>query len=134
MTTDDRIAIVTPSFARDFESCRDLNQSVIAFLPPQAKHYIIVDACDLNMFRPLANSRTVVAAVEDVLPRGYVKLRFSKKWWFSFPAMSPIAGVRLASCAAGIRYQGRDDVMVAELAPGTTISPPVEVASVPPSI
>jgi glutamate N-acetyltransferase/amino-acid N-acetyltransferase len=40
----------------------------------------------------------------------------------SFPAMSPIAGVRLASYAAGIRYRGRDDVMVAELAPGTTIA------------
>jgi glutamate N-acetyltransferase/amino-acid N-acetyltransferase len=40
----------------------------------------------------------------------------------AFPAMQPIAGVRLASYAAGIRYQGRDDVMVAELAPGSTIA------------
>ena len=39
-----------------------------------------------------------------------------------FPALSPIAGVRLASYAAGIRYQGRDDVMVAELAPGSTVA------------
>jgi glutamate N-acetyltransferase/amino-acid N-acetyltransferase len=36
--------------------------------------------------------------------------------------MEPIAGVRLASFAAGIRYQGRDDVMVAELAPGSTVA------------
>jgi glutamate N-acetyltransferase/amino-acid N-acetyltransferase len=40
----------------------------------------------------------------------------------SFPAMSPIAGVRLAAHAAGIRYAGRDDMMVAELAPGSTIA------------
>src|SRR5580698_2914552 len=40
----------------------------------------------------------------------------------SFPAMSPIAGVRLASYAAGIRYAGRDDVMLAELAPGSTVA------------
>jgi glutamate N-acetyltransferase/amino-acid N-acetyltransferase len=40
----------------------------------------------------------------------------------SFPALLPIAGVRLASYAAGIRYSGRDDVMVAELAPGSTIA------------
>ncbi|HEX3498186.1 MAG TPA: bifunctional ornithine acetyltransferase/N-acetylglutamate synthase, partial [Stellaceae bacterium] len=39
-----------------------------------------------------------------------------------FPALSPIAGVRLASYAAGIRYQGRDDVMVAELASGSTVA------------
>jgi glutamate N-acetyltransferase/amino-acid N-acetyltransferase len=40
----------------------------------------------------------------------------------SFPAMVPIAGVRLATYAAGIRYRGRDDVMVAELAPGSTVA------------
>jgi hypothetical protein len=92
MTTDHRIAIITPSFARDFEPCRELNQSVLTFLPAQAKHYIIVDACDLNMFRPLVDGRTVVVAVEDVIPRGYVKLWFPKKWWFSAPAMVPAKG------------------------------------------
>jgi len=40
----------------------------------------------------------------------------------SFPALAPIAGVRLASYAAGVRYSGRDDVMVAELAPGSTVA------------
>ncbi|HXP02474.1 MAG TPA: bifunctional glutamate N-acetyltransferase/amino-acid acetyltransferase ArgJ [Stellaceae bacterium] len=40
----------------------------------------------------------------------------------SFPTMAPIAGVRLASYAAGIRYSGRDDMMLAELAPGSTIA------------
>ena len=40
----------------------------------------------------------------------------------AFPQMAPIAGVRLASYAAGIRYQGRDDVMLAELAPGSTVA------------
>jgi len=33
--------------------------------------------------------------------------------------LPPIAGVRLASHACAIRYEGRDDLMVAELAPGT---------------
>src|SRR5580704_9114551 len=40
----------------------------------------------------------------------------------SFPDMAPIAGVRLASYAAGIRYAGRDDMMLAELTPGSTIA------------
>jgi glutamate N-acetyltransferase / amino-acid N-acetyltransferase len=40
----------------------------------------------------------------------------------SFPAMAPIAGVRLAAYAAGVRYSGRDDLMVAELAPGSTVA------------
>ena len=40
----------------------------------------------------------------------------------SFPAMAPVDGVRLASYAAGIRYSGRDDMMLAELAPGSAIA------------
>jgi glutamate N-acetyltransferase / amino-acid N-acetyltransferase len=39
-----------------------------------------------------------------------------------FPAMAPIAGVRLAAHAAGVRYSGRTDVMVAELTPGTAVA------------
>jgi glutamate N-acetyltransferase/amino-acid N-acetyltransferase len=36
--------------------------------------------------------------------------------------LSPLAGVRLASHACGLRYQGRTDLMVAELVPGTTVA------------
>ena len=38
-----------------------------------------------------------------------------------FPAMAPLDGVRLASGAAGIRYVGRADLVLAEFAPGTTV-------------
>jgi len=37
-------------------------------------------------------------------------------------ALPPLAGVRLGSAAAGIRYQGRTDLVMAELAPGTTVA------------
>jgi glutamate N-acetyltransferase/amino-acid N-acetyltransferase len=37
-----------------------------------------------------------------------------------FPDMPPVAGVRLATAAAGIRYAGRTDVLLALLDPGTT--------------
>jgi glutamate N-acetyltransferase/amino-acid N-acetyltransferase len=53
-----------------------------------------------------------------------------------FPDLPEVAGVRLASGATGTRYKGRDDLMLAEFAPGTTVagvftksqtaSPPVE--------
>ena len=39
-----------------------------------------------------------------------------------FPDLKPIAGVRLAAYAAGVRYAGRTDFMLAELAPGSTIA------------
>ena len=38
------------------------------------------------------------------------------------PGMPPIAGVRLGAAAAGIRYQNRNDVVMAELAAGTTVA------------
>src|SRR5260370_12260671 len=38
------------------------------------------------------------------------------------PELPPIAGVRLAAYAAGIRYAGRNDMMLAELAPGSTVA------------
>ncbi len=38
------------------------------------------------------------------------------------PALPPIAGVRLGVAAAGIRYQGRPDLVMAELAHGTAVA------------
>ncbi len=39
-----------------------------------------------------------------------------------FPDLPPIAGVRLGTIAAGVRYAGRVDVMLAELAAETTVA------------
>jgi len=39
-----------------------------------------------------------------------------------FPELAPIAGVRLAAFACGIRYTGRDDLMLAELMPDSAIA------------
>src|SRR5215471_11597126 len=50
-----------------------------------------------------------MAAVSPLAPAG-------------FPVLVPIAGVRLAAFAAGIRYTGRDDLMLAELASGSAIA------------
>lgn len=38
------------------------------------------------------------------------------------PVLPPVAGVRLAAGSAGIRYKGRDDVMLALLDPGTVMA------------
>ena len=39
-----------------------------------------------------------------------------------FPDMPAIGGVRAATAEAGIRYKGRDDLLLVELAPGTAIA------------
>ena len=38
------------------------------------------------------------------------------------PEMPAVPGVRLAACEAGIRYQGRTDLMLAAFEPGTTVA------------
>src|SRR5262249_18815873 len=40
----------------------------------------------------------------------------------SYPALPPIKGVRLATASAGIRYKDRTDVLLAELAEGTSVA------------
>lgn len=40
----------------------------------------------------------------------------------SFPKMPPLEGVEIGTCAAGIKYQGRDDLLAVRLAPGTTVA------------
>lgn len=40
----------------------------------------------------------------------------------SFPGLPAIRGVRFATTQAGVRYEGRDDVMLAVLSPGATIA------------
>ena len=40
----------------------------------------------------------------------------------SFPDLPKVAGVRFATAAAGIKYKGRTDVMLAELAEGSTVA------------
>ncbi|MEO0362476.1 MAG: bifunctional ornithine acetyltransferase/N-acetylglutamate synthase, partial [Pseudomonadota bacterium] len=39
-----------------------------------------------------------------------------------FPDLPEVKGVRFAACAAGVRYKGRPDVMLAHLAPGTAVA------------
>ena len=40
----------------------------------------------------------------------------------AFPDLPEVAGVRFASAAAGLRYKGRPDVMLAVMAPGTSVA------------
>jgi glutamate N-acetyltransferase/amino-acid N-acetyltransferase len=40
----------------------------------------------------------------------------------AYPHLPPLAGVRLATYASGLRYKGRTDLLLAELAPGSTLA------------
>jgi hypothetical protein len=52
-----RIAVITKSFAPDFELCAALNRSVLDFAPETTQHHIIVPRSDLNLFDQLSGPR-----------------------------------------------------------------------------
>ncbi len=59
--------------------------------------------------KPVATEAATKPAVSPLAPK-------------EFPKLPALGGVRLATAAAGVRYQGRDDLMLAELEPGTTVA------------
>ena len=73
-----RMAVITTSFATDFELCSDLNRSVLNYSPDSIHHYIIVPEADLNLFGRLAGSRTHIRCESDLLPRSFIRVPFSK--------------------------------------------------------
>jgi len=90
-TSKSSIAIVTPSYAPDYELCKTLNRSVLEFLPESVKHYIFVDKRDHKLFAQLANSRTRVLAKEEVMPKGIIQIPGLNRW-ISTSTFLPIAG------------------------------------------
>ena len=88
---NDQIAIVTPSFHRDYELCRTLNRSILAFLPGNVKHYVVVDRRDMTAFAPMRNNSTVVLTKEEILPRGFYHIPCSNRWWTT-GIMIPVHG------------------------------------------
>src|SRR5207248_10318555 len=48
-----------------------------------------------------------------------------------FPDMPPVGGVKLATAAAGIRYAGRTDVLLALFEQGTTVAGALTVSNCP---
>jgi len=75
MTTDRRLAFLTPSFYGDFEQCGFLCESLAKFVVDDYIHYLVVDRADVPLFRQLESSRTQVIAKEDILPPWIVKIR-----------------------------------------------------------
>ena len=86
-----RLAVITPSFAPDFELCADLHRSVLDYSPDSVHHHIIVPRQDLKLFGRLAGSRTHIHCEADLLPRSFVSIPFSK---FTVNLVRPFPPVR----------------------------------------
>jgi hypothetical protein len=72
-----RMAVITKSFAPDFELCVDLHRSVLDCSPDSVHHHIIVPRQDLKLFGRLAGSRTHIRCEADFLPSSFVPVPFA---------------------------------------------------------
>jgi hypothetical protein len=72
-----RMAVMTKSFAPDFELCAALNRSVLDNTRDAIHHHIIVPRSDLKIFDQLAGPRTHIRSEADLLPRTFVPMPFS---------------------------------------------------------
>ena len=61
-------AIVTPSYAPDFDRCRLLCETIDRFVTGCSRHYILVEARDVALFRQLETRTRLVVSERDLLP------------------------------------------------------------------
>jgi Family of unknown function (DUF6492) len=108
-----RMAVITKSFAPDFELCAALNYSVLDNSPSTVQHHIIVPRSDLKLFGRLAGPRTHIRCEADLLPRTFVPVPFSNVTVNLGRPFPPVRGwikqqvVKLAAVAAS-----EDDVVL----------------------
>jgi hypothetical protein len=89
-------AIVTASYAPDFERCRLLCETVDRHVSGAAHHYILVEHRDVQLFRQLENSHRTIVDERDLLPRWLHALDdplslFRRRIWLSLKTM-PLRG------------------------------------------
>jgi hypothetical protein len=84
-------AIITPSYALDFERCRLFAESVRAFVPAHVAHYILVDRRDEGLFQALRGPQTHVIVKQSILPWWLHQVPSSSRWWLSLKGL-PVRG------------------------------------------
>lgn len=89
-------AIVTPSYAADFERCRLLCESVDRFVAGAPHHYLLVAGHDVALFRKLESARRTVVDERDLLPSFLHAVRdptslFRRHVWLS-ARLAPLRG------------------------------------------
>jgi hypothetical protein len=95
VTTGNRspeLVVITPSYAPDFELCRDLNASVLAFTPASTVHHIITPRRDRPLFSVLRGPRTKVWSVDELLPRYMLGVPGANFWLNLRRPIPPVRG------------------------------------------
>jgi hypothetical protein len=110
-------AVVTASYAPDFERCRLLCETLDRHVSGVAHHHILVEHRDVALFRQLENSRRTVVDERDLLPR-WLRVfddpmsLFRRRIWLSFKTQ-PLRGWHVQQLRRiAIAAHAREDVLV----------------------
>jgi hypothetical protein len=101
-----RMAVITKSYAPDFEMCAALNRSVLEHSAADVEHRIIVPRSHLKLFSRLEGSRTRICCEGELLPRLFVRLPFANVSINLAKPFPPVRGwilqqvIKLAAVAA----------------------------------
>jgi hypothetical protein len=66
------LAILTPSYAPDFDDFAELHRSVLQFTDPTVLHYVVVPDEDLPLFGRLRSNRMVLVGYRGLLPSSFL--------------------------------------------------------------
>ncbi|MBZ9604385.1 DUF6492 family protein [Phyllobacterium chamaecytisi] len=91
-----KTALVTASYAPDFERCRLLCETIDRFVTGYTRHYILVEHRDVALFKQLENPRRVVIDENDLLP-GWIRpfpdpSNFGRRRIWLSPRTMPLRG------------------------------------------
>ena len=96
-----RMAVVTPTYAPDFDLFSDLHESVLRWFPTEVRHVIVANDSDLALFRRFEGPRCSVIGVGDVLPGSVRALPVGKLWVNLRRPLPPLRGWKgRTPCAA----------------------------------
>ncbi|CCV11787.1 DUF6492 family protein [Mesorhizobium sp. STM 4661] len=110
-------AVVTASYAPDFERCRLLCETLDRHVSGVAHHYILVEHRDVALFRQLENSRRTIVDERDLLPRWLRAFDdplslFRRRIWLS-PRTMPLRGWHVQQLRRiAIAAHAREDVLI----------------------
>ena len=110
-------AVVTASYAPDFERCRLLCETIDRHVSGVERHYILVEHRDMALFRQLESSRRTVVDERDLLPRWLHAFDdplslFRRRIWLSLKTM-PLRGWHVQQLRRiAIAAHAREDVLI----------------------
>lgn len=88
----DTFAFVTPSYAPDFELCRDLHESLLATVPASTVHHLVIPDRDTPQFRELEGPQCRIWPVSELVPRRFVTVPRWNGWVNVWRPWPPVRG------------------------------------------